>query len=392
VLHSVALLICSRCPLAPKVRRASGNRPALRRGALAAGVAGFLGLAAMAGLGTTDLSAQSARLRVDENIRFEPQGTIIARLQAGTSVQIEEDRGAWSRVTFEGSVWAASLQRRTSGTFDYVVSAAEGENLRSGPSGTIIGRLGEGTLLNEVTSASGGAPQWVRVRRTAWIWNASLDRSGGGAATQSGPNVPSRQAAPAATSATTTAPAPPAPTAQWLRVAPGGSALLASPDGDTLTVLPPGTEMQLLGREGSWARVRMEGWVWMPGAAPTTGARAPATAPPSDVVIRGVRPAELMREPDRFRGRLVEVTLQFISVERAEAIRVDFQEGEPFLLTRSPEADRTFVYLSLSPTLLAEARGLSPLDRIVVVGRVRASAASLTGNPILDLVELRRVR
>lgn len=331
---------------------------------------------------------QSARVRIDENVRFEPQGTIIGRLQAGTPVRIEEDRGAWSRVTFDGAIWAASVQRRTTGTFEYFVTASEGENLRQGPSGPIIGRLNEGTLLNENrgAGAAGGAQgAWVQVRRTAWIWNASLDRSGSGAGSAAPPSS-------AAASTPAPRPAAPAPAAQWLRVAPGGSSLLVAPDGDTIGNLRGATEMELLSREGSWARVRIEGWVWMPGAV-STGARTAPTAPsPTDVVLRGVRPAELMREPDRFRGRLVEVTLQFISVERAEAIRVDFQEGEPFILTRSPEADRTFVYLALSPTLLAESRGLSPLDRIVVVGRVRSTSASLTGNPILDLVELRRVR
>jgi hypothetical protein len=348
----------------------------------------------LGGLGLAPAPAwgQQARLRVDENVRFEPQGTIIGRLQAGTPVRIEEDRGPWSRVTFEGAIWAASVQRRTTGTFEYIVTASDGENLRQAPQGAIIGRLSEGTLLNERRDAGAPPASWVLVRRTAWIWNASLDRTGsaGGATTAAPTPAPARAPATGTPPAPAQAP-PPAPAAQWLRVAPGGGILQVAPDGDTLAVLQPGTELQLLGREGGWARVRMEGWVWMPGAAQAP-ARAPASGPASDVVLRGVRPVELTREPDRFRGRLVEITLQFISVERAEAIRVDFQEGEPFLLTRSPEADRTFVYLALSPALLVEARRLSPLDRIVVVGRVRATSASLTGNPILDLVELRRVR
>jgi len=84
--------------------------------------------------------------------------------------------------------------------------------------------------------------------------------------------------------------------------------------------------------------------------------------------------------------------LQFISLERAERVRTDFFEGEPFLLTRFGGGEGPFVYVALTAERAQELRGLVPLERLRVTGRVRTGASSLTGTPILDLVALERVR
>jgi hypothetical protein len=82
--------------------------------------------------------------------------------------------------------------------------------------------------------------------------------------------------------------------------------------------------------------------------------------------------------------------LQFISLERAERIRTDFFEGEPFLLTRPVEGEGPFVYVAVPTRRLGELEGLVPLERITVTGRIRVGASALTGSPILDLVDLQR--
>jgi hypothetical protein len=148
-------------------------------------------------------------------------------------------------------------------------------------------------------------------------------------------------------------------------------------------MVPQGREVQIVGEEGGWARVRVEGWVWMPGlqgAAEGTGA--------AEVVRRDLTPRMLAAEPLRYRGRLISLRVQHISLERAEQIRTDFLEGEPFLLVRTPDAPRSFVYIAIPPEKMAEAARLRPLETLEVIGRVRTGAASLTGNPILDLVQL----
>jgi hypothetical protein len=88
---------------------------------------------------------------------------------------------------------------------------------------------------------------------------------------------------------------------------------------------------------------------------------------------------------------VVDWELQFVSQEAAERVRTDFYEGEPFLLTRATSSGRVFVYVAIPPERLAEVEGLIPLERIRVVGRIRTGAAVLTGNPILDLLELTRI-
>jgi hypothetical protein len=83
--------------------------------------------------------------------------------------------------------------------------------------------------------------------------------------------------------------------------------------------------------------------------------------------------------------------LQFVSFERAERVRTDFFENEPFLLTRLPDTEGGFVYVAVPPDRMALVEGLTPLQTIRVTGRIRTGASALTGNPILDLMDLRRV-
>jgi hypothetical protein len=344
-------------------------------------------------------AGQWAQVSVEENLRAEPNGTIIGQLVPGSRLRVDGSDGNWSRVTLEGAVWLASLQARGFGAFDLVVTEPGGENLREEPRGRILGRLGEGTLLEEVSRE----PGWARVRRTAWIWTPSLDleteaREG---ATTPAPAVEPRELPPGRPPEPDPEPTPPpSPTAprpapggaggtpageEWVRAGPSRPGILTAPSGDTLALARPGADLRILGREGNWARVRMEGWIWLPGN--VGGEAVDGEETETDVVLRDVDPLEISGDPERYHGRIVELELQFISVERAERIRTDFQEGEPFLLTRSVDSGRGFVYVAVPSNLLPELERLAPLTRIRVTGRVRTGAAALTGSPILDLME-----
>jgi hypothetical protein len=122
----------------------------------------------------------------------------------------------------------------------------------------------------------------------------------------------------------------------------------------------------------------------MPAGAPAGAAVAPT---PSALV-----PADLTADPQGHVGRVVSWVLQFISLERAEEIRTDFRQGEPFLLTRFGGPEGPFVYVAVPPERLTEAQGLVPLERVTVTARVRSGASSLTGTPIVDLLSLERAR
>jgi hypothetical protein len=111
----------------------------------------------------------------------------------------------------------------------------------------------------------------------------------------------------------------------------------------------------------------------------------------SSNVISALTPEEVAQSPEASRGQVVSWDLQFVSLEEAERVRTDFYEGEPFLLTRASSPGRTFVYVAIPPERVHEVEGLIPLERIRVVGRIRTGRAALTGNPILDLLELTRL-
>lgn len=331
-------------------------------------------LAVLAGhLPTTGQAQEPLQVLLEENFRREPNGVILGRLSPGSPLRVLATEGNWTQVELEGWVWLASLEASDQPGMDLVVSVQGGENLRAEPSGEILAVLEEGALLEEL----GREPSWARVSRVGWVWTASLS--------------------PLETSADAVAspPADPVPQGSAAR-APGGfrnvgamgGPILAAPDGDTLAVASPSSDLEVVRREGGWARVRLEGWMWLPesGAVPT------GDAPDEQVEVEALEPDALTSAPDAFAGRVVSWTIQFISLERAEAVRTDFFEGEPFLLARFGGPDGAFVYVAVPPERLADVEGLVPLETVAVTGRVRTGASALTGAPIIDLISLERAR
>ena len=308
--------------------------------------------------------AQSATVRAEENFRSEPNGAVIGVLRPGALLRVLRQSDRWVEGELEGWVFIPSLQVTDRGGYGLIVSEPTGENLRSEPSGRILARLDGGTLLHEVERIAG----WVHVRRQGWIWAPSLDL---------GSVAPSTEATTASPGGDASGPG----SSGFLTTGPLGMSVLMAPDGDTLAQAAAHADLELLEREGGWARVRLEGWVWSPERGDSL---APAEAE-GDIL-----PGQVVASPDRYRGRLVTWELQFISLERAERIRTDFFEGEPFLLTRPVEGEGPFVYVAVPARRLEELEGLVPLERITVTGRIRVGASALTGSPILDLVDLQR--
>jgi len=328
--------------------------------------------------GSADRAAgQSVRVSVpEENFRKEPRVTASNRLATvfeGAVLEVESRQGRWVRATLEGWIWSASVSETDRDGFDLIVSNPGGENLREAPQGDArrVARLLRGMLVDRIERRG----SWTRVRRSAWVWSESVVEAGGAAPAAAG----GERAVPAEPVPSDDPPARPPQLPDRILIAGDAVPLHVSPSGDTLASLRREADLQVLARQGSWARVRLEGWVWVP-----------STLPPDSAVDGGsaLSPADVRANPDQFRGRQVRWRLQFVSVEEAEPARTDFYEGEPFILARATEGEQGFVYVAVPPELLAEVSALRPLQVIDVLGRVRTGRSALMGVPVLDLIAL----
>lgn len=377
--------IRDRRPPGPDLPRSAGPLPgapaAEPPGASAAGslllAVVLLGLATLPG----PAAAQTVEVAVEqENFRQGPGGTRLATVNQGTRLQVLGTQDRWRRVVLEGWIWNPSVQPTDRAGMDLVVSAGEGENLRDEPSGSarIAARLLEGFLLEQVEERG----NWTRVRRTAWIWGPSVREV---AAADDAVGETSGDTGPDASDDAGDEDDDPGSGADLLseRLVVQGSSVRVrvSPEGDTVATLRPGADLRVLSREGDWSRVRFEGWV-----------RTSEVATADSTGVRDeLRPPDLRANPDQYRGERIRWQVQFISLERAEAVRTDFYEGEPFILARTRDGSESFVYLAVSPELLSEVEALEPLERIEVLGRVRTGRSALMGAPVLDLLALEPV-
>ncbi len=341
--------------------------------------------AILASFAHANASAQTIRVTAEsENLRAEPRGEVLASLPRGATLENATREGGWYRATLRGWVWGESME--SAGRANRLsVTAEAGENLRAAPNGAVIARLNAGTVVTELERRD----RWVRVERAAFVWGASVETVAAPATTPATTPAPQRPpaAAPRETAPRGTPQTPPAAprgapaSGRQATAGAAGAALLQSPDGDTVALVRPMSAMEVITTEGNWARVRIDGWVWQPGL---------ASAADTGAILRDVSAAVLTANPDNFRGRTVEWRLQFISLERAERIRSDFYEGEPFILARGPGDENAFVYVAVPPERVAQVERLGPLERIIVLGRVRTGRSRVMGAPVLDLLELRR--
>jgi len=266
---------------------------------------------------------------------------------------------------------------------------------------------------------------WTNVRRIGWVWfqavsdpdatvdgdeRASLATPGMAATTSLGASLPTSASYSPLVS---------------IEIGADGAVLRAD-EGARVATLDPGAAVEILEREASGrARVRVEGWIDLDvsdpdGAADSTESRKPvdsielASAAPSDAssassltdtpatpampatensdVATDIRVGDVRAAPGAYDGRTLQWEVEFVSLLHADAMRVDFQQGEPFILARSRDEKEGFAYLAVPPDMVARAEEFLPLQNLRVVGRVRTRRAPTVGNPILDVVEIEEIR
>ncbi|MDT8370339.1 MAG: hypothetical protein RQ745_14115, partial [Longimicrobiales bacterium] len=109
--------------------------------------------------------------------------------------------------------------------------------------------------------------------------------------------------------------------------------------------------------------------------------------------LEGLTLEEVRADPVGSRGAIVTWELQKISLERADAGRVEFAAGEPYLLMRPADLGTgRFVYVTIPEGSVQDAQDFAPLERFTVRGRVRAGASPITGGPVIELIEMVRSR
>jgi hypothetical protein len=153
----------------------------------------------------------------------------------------------------------------------------------------------------------------------------------------------------------------------------------ASPEGTVIgAVLGPGTIIPLA-RERGWVRVRLEGWV-----------REGELLPVDSTLRTALSAADLRADPDGAKGKLVRWRVEVLALQRADALRRDLTNGEPYLLARGPEGENALLYLALPAALVADAKNIPPLTIVQITARVRTGRSSPTNVPVLDVEAITR--
>jgi hypothetical protein len=101
--------------------------------------------------------------------------------------------------------------------------------------------------------------------------------------------------------------------------------------------------------------------------------------------------ADLRADPEGTRGVMVRWNVQVLSpIQRADVLRRELAENEPYLIARGPDTESALLYLAIPPSLLDAVSAITPLTGVVITGRVRSGRSAPVGVPILDLVSIVR--
>jgi SH3-like domain-containing protein len=263
-------------------------------------------------------------------------------------------------VTIEGWVDASRLAAKID-TFPASVDSKAPLRVRAAASdkSAILAELRPRTGVHTL----GKSGTWVRVRRGAWIPVSALPKT---AATVSASK------APAAASPAAQADSPP-PAAGNMSVS-KATKLLASPTGKSVAELAPGAVVQTLAHDHGFAKVRVEGWV-----------PERELSPADSSLGSQLTAADLRADPEGTRGKTVQWEVEILSLQTADPLRRELARDEPYLLAKGPGTESSLLYLAVPPSLLTQAKALTPLTHVLITARVRVGHSEPVGTPILDL-------
>jgi hypothetical protein len=333
--------------------------------------------------------AQSALATATEG-HNAPGGVVVLSLSAGTKVAVVTTKGANALVTVEGWVDASRLAGALD-TFPASVDSKASLRVRAtaAANGTILGELRPRIGVRTI----GKSGTWTRIRRSAWISTSALPKPEPVAQAKPPATAPVKASAappakgsavtapkPAVTQQAKAAPAPQVPATAAMPVVPGAMSaskptkLLVAPEGASVGELAQGAVVIPLAHDHGWAKVRVEAWV------------PDADLSPADSSLGSrLSAADLRADPDGTHGRTVQWDVQVLSLQTADPLRPEMARDEPYLLAKGPGMEDALLYLAVPPSLLAQAKALPPLTRVLITARVRSGHSEPVGIPILDL-------
>ena len=330
----------------------------------------------------------------------EPAGLRLGSLVSGVIYPTGRTNSGHIETTIDGWIPAASATASTRDGFDLTVTAGNGEAVRASPSGAIIARVQEGTLMSKV----GTRGSWVRVRRAGWVPRGALERPDQVVASA----PPTTRPDPQVTAPPPAPPPPPPPTAPAVTPpatlpaspTPGrstdsarrsdasgtemvssrgtlrkGTALAATPEGAPIGSIDE-VDVRVLERQRDWTKVGLEAWV-----------RTKDLAVEVDAVPR-VSGTMVRDNPERFVGQTVGWRLQYLSIQTADDLRPEMPKGQAYALARGPLPEGGFVYLMLTKAQADDFRARAPLDEVMVEAVIRAGRTRYLPTPVLELVKL----
>jgi hypothetical protein len=150
--------------------------------------------------------------------------------------------------------------------------------------------------------------------------------------------------------------------------------LLLAPGGAVVGELAQGAIVMPLAHDHGWAKVRVEAWV-------PDGDLSPADSS----MGAKLSAADLRADPEATHGKTVQWDVQILSLQIADPLRPEMARDEPYLLAKGPGKEDALLYLAVPPSLLAQAKALPPLTRVLITARVRSGHSEPVGIPILDL-------
>lgn len=205
------------------------------------------------------------RFRVANDVPFRKtgNGVILGTISRGIELTPRRSDGAWVEIRLDGWMINRSLARTTRDGFDVSVTPRR-ENLRSEPNGSVLAQVSTGALFNRVEERRGWTHirRDVWIPRSALQSPAQV-----AAAQRPAPRDATRRAAATSRDSTRRPPvgvgagiSPPAAPGETIESA-TSARLLSTPDGSLVGTLQQGTQARVVSRSGDWVRVQVEAWV-----------------------------------------------------------------------------------------------------------------------------------